>query len=503
MKRLRNLAFLAMVSLTVVPPTQAQVVSLRNGEYWIDQQFDQRKSVSITNGWQAELDASALGEGVHTICFRASDTRGRWSSPITRYFLRTVPTREGNHPATYQYWTDGDFDKRTTGQLSEGCTDLQVEYSSLKPGMHVFHIRVGDSYGQWSAPHTRYFLIPAPIFADNALAGYRYWIDGAYDQSVSGVMGETGTIDLQLDLSSLCKGLHTLSYQVNDKYGKASAPVIRYFVVMDSMPANNKITAYEYWFNTGPRARVEVEPENPLVLNDLVIEIKDVVPNEIPADYRFDTATETVYCDDDVFFGIAACDLAGHSSEAALSDTFRMTVPVRPVFVDLTEGETVTFRTPDAGHIRGFRMNATPGDSLAWTVSAECRTEFYGSDGTRVKAESATDDNGKMIYTLQAVTGTTYALLHHAPAVVQEMDITCSKLQATAITETSDGYTFCISKNSLTVHTPDSGRLKVFSMAGLTIVDADIPAGTSRLSLPTGVYLLQWENRTVHKIFVP
>lgn len=85
---------------------------------------------------------------------------------------------------------------------------------------------------------------------------------------------------------------------------------MKYFVVPDLLPADNKMTAYEYWFNAGPRVRVEVEPENPLTLNDLVIEIKDVVPNEIPADYRFDTSTETVCCADNVFFGMAACGMA-------------------------------------------------------------------------------------------------------------------------------------------------------------------------------------------------
>lgn len=503
MKRLRNLAFLATVSLATVPVTHAQVAVPQSGEYWIDLQFDQRKSVTLTDGWETELDVSALGEGVHTISFRASDTRGRWSSPITRYFLRTVPAHEGNMPTVCQYWTDGDFDKRTTEQLADGGADLQIDYSGLMPGMHVLNIRVGDGYGQWSAPHTRYFLLPAPTFADNAPVGYKYWIDGAYDRAAEGVIGEACTIDLQLDLAHLCKGLHMLSYQVSDRYGKAGAPVVRYFVVTDPLPADNKIAAYEYWFNAGPRIRVEVEPENPLTLSDLVIEIKDVVPNEIPADYRFDIATETVYCDDNVFFGISACDQAGNSTAAVLSDTFPMTVPVRPAFADLPEGEAVVFDAPQAGRICGFRMNATAGDSLAWTLNEGCVVDFYNSDGTRIKPESATDENGQKTYTMQAAEGTTYALLHHASAVAREMSITCTRTQATGIAETTDGCTFRTSKNGLSVSTPHSGRLKIVSAAGLTIVDTDISAGTSRLHLPTGIYLLQWENRSIRKILIP
>lgn len=503
MKRLRNLAFLATVPLWAVPAAQAQVAAPQNGEYWIDQQFDRRKSVTIAGGWQTELDVSALGEGMHSISFRASDTRGRWSSPVTRYFLRAVPSHEGNLPATYEYWTDGHFDKRVTGQLAEGCADLQIDCSALVPGMHVFNIRTGDAYGNWSAPRTRYFLVPAPTFDDNALAGYKYWIDGAYDRAVSGVMGETGTIDLQLDLQNLCKGLHTLSYQVSDKCGKTSAPVVRYFIVPDLLPAGNKMAAYEYWFNTGPRVRVEVEPENPLALDNLVIEIKDVVPNEIPADYRFETSTETVYCADNVFFGMAACDRAGHSSTAVLSDTFPMTVPVHPEFADLTEGTTVTFEAPGPSCIRGFRMDATAGDSIAWTLNSVCTADFYDGNGTRLPAKTKTDEDDNTIYEMKNATNRTYALLHHASAVVREMGIACTRLQTTGIAETMCGGTFRAAKNSLTVDTPHGGRLRVVSAAGLSVADENISAGTTRLRLPAGIYLLQWDDEAARKIFIP
>lgn len=503
MKKLRNLAFLATALLPVIPSAQAQVASPQSGEYWIDQQFDQRKSITIANGWQTELDVSALGEGMHSISFRASDTRGRWSSPITRYFLRAVPSHEGNLPTVYEYWTDGNFGKRTAGLLAEGRADLQIDGSALMPGMHVFNLRTGDSHGNWSAPLTRYFLVPEPAFADNAPAGYQYWIDGAHDRAVSGVVGETGTIDLQLDLSHLCKGLHTLCYQVSDQSGRRGAPVVKYFVVPDLLPADNKMTAYEYWFNAGPRVRVEVEPENPLTLNDLVIEIKDVVPNEIPADYRFDASTETVYCADNVFFGMSACDLAGHSSPAVLSDTFPMTVPVHPAFADLTEGTAVTFEAPGPGHIRGFRMGATTGDSIAWTLSGACTADFYDGNGTRLPAKTKTDADGNTMYEMKTATDRTYALLHHAPAVVRGMDITCRRLQTTGMAATMWGCTFRTAKNSLTVDAPHRGTLRIVSAAGRTVADEEISAGTTRLYLPAGIYLLQWESEGARKILIP
>lgn len=503
MNKLRNLAFSAAVLLSVAPVAYAQVVSPQLGEYWIDRQFDQRKSATIANGWQTVLDVSAFGEGIHSISFRASDTRGRWSSPITRYFLRIVPSCEENKPTVYEYWTDGNFNKRTTGQLTEGCADLQIDCSSLMPGMHSFCVRVGDSDGNWSAPRTRYFLRPTLALVDNALADYKYWIDGAYGRAVSGIVEETGMIDLELDLLHLCKGVHTLEYQVSDKFGNTCAPVVRYFVVPDLLPADNKITAYEYWFNAGPCIRIEVEPENPLMLNDLVIDIKDVIPNEIPAGYRFDATTETVYCDDNVVFGMTAFDLEGHPTPAVLSDTFSMTVPIRPVFANLTDGAAVTFEPPCSGRISGFRMNASSGDSIVWALKGICNADFYDSNGMRLQAETKTDESGRTVYEMKAVTDRTYALLHHASAVAREMEIVCNVLQPTGITEAVCGCVFRVTKSCLFVETSYGGRLRIVSSDGLIVADKVLSPGMSYLHLSTGVYLLQWENETVRKILIP
>lgn len=174
------------------------------------------------------------------------------------------------------------------------------------------------------------------------------WID---DEETARDKGRIsgGVVSVDLDLASLSAGLHRLALRVSDSRGVWSSPRTNFFIGHDTLPAGNGISAYSYWFNRGPRVRVNVNTVNPLVVSDLWIEVKDVVPNRIPSDCRFDTATGTLYCDDDVFFGIQAYDMAGSPTEAVLSDTFRMTVSVTPDFVDLADGVPVAFAAPEAG----------------------------------------------------------------------------------------------------------------------------------------------------------
>lgn len=138
---------------------------------------------------------------------------------------------------------------------------------------------------------------------------------------------------------NLSRGLHTFSYYVGDALLKNSAPVTRYFVIPD-LPelSGDKISAYEYWFNHGPRKHVDVDPQNPLDLQNLYINIEDVVPNAIAKDYSFDAVNLSVTTPDNVFFGIQAYDNAGHATQAVLSDTFAINVTIQPEFIALENG---------------------------------------------------------------------------------------------------------------------------------------------------------------------
>lgn len=503
-KIMKLISAAAVVLLSVAPSAAQQDVTVQTGEYWLDGDFGRRQAFPLSGTWQTTLDVSALPEGLHTLGFRAADSRGRWSVPVLRYFLHADRFPSGSVAGKYEMWIDRDFDRRTSGSLQSGVLDTVPDFSALVPGLHTLSVRATDSHGRWSVPYVKYFLkTVASSFGDNVVTGCCYSIDGVNAVGVSVAPVADGVQELSLDVSGLTPGLHTLACLFEDARGRLNAPLLKYFVVPDTLPADNAVTAYEYWFNAGRRTRVEVEPENPLVLKDVEIAIEDVVPHEITDGYRFDVASGTVYCDDSVHFGIVACDRAGHTTGAVLSDTFPMTVPVQVDFTELTDGERMPFAAPAAGRISGFVMPAAAGDSLVWSIGGDCRADFYAADGQRLPVVEAADGDGRRVFRMQAVTEATYVLIHHASPVLRAMDVDCIRQQASGMLHAAAGWSCRVARQSLTVKTAKAGVLRVCDVAGYTVIVRRLEAGTACFALPPGIYLLAWDGVAVRKISVP
>ena len=506
MNRLLTIILLTVGCLSASLPLSAQDVTLSDGEYWIDQQFDSRKSVPLAGGWATELDVSNLQEGIHALHFRASDSKGRWSVPILRYFLRCGRSLESNAASGYELWTDNDFAHRTSGTLTDNVVSMELDMKSLHPGLHNLSFRTSDSNGQWSVPRIKYFLVTSKALTDNALTVCRYWTDGNFDNAQETTPNGDGTIDLKLDMNGMGKGLHTFSYQVGDKENRLSPAIVRYFIVPDTLPADNNIVGYSYWFNHGQHVGVDATPANPMEISNLMIDIKDVVPNEITTGYSFDPVTATVLCDDKVFFGMEAYDKAGHATAAVLSDTFNLQVPVNVPFTELQKAVPATFRAPGAGQIYGFTMRAETGDTLLWKVTGECTADAYAADGTKIVwARSTTDEEGLMTYQMKATSKLTYVLLHHATGTWRESAITCNVLAYTdGITGiTANGCTFKTGKQYLLVETVTDGILRITNMGGTEVYANNVPKGITRVSLTTGVYMLSWNGTYTGKVAIP
>ncbi len=485
---------------------RAQSVTPRTCEYWTDGQFDSRTSVPLSGSMETTLDVSALPAGVHALNIRVSDSKGRWSSPYSRFFLRTERLLDGNAPGVYEYWIDNDLSTRVSGNLTDGGAAFDADLSSLSPGLHSFSLRCGDTMGYWSTPVVKFFLRTEQEFSDNTPATYRYWIDDFKGEAKETAVGADGTASLELDLSSLSAGLHTLSMYPTDSRGIAGAPAVKFFAVPEPTLSGNTMTAYEYWFNSGSRTRVACAAANPLVITDLEIGIENVVPNEIPSDYTFDVTTGTVWCDDNVSFGMQAFDALGNASAAVLSETFPMRVPVRPDFTSLSSASMVTEPAPRAGEINAYRVECAAGDSLIWTVSKDCSFDLYDAAGNRLKSTQTTNnEDGVSTYKTLAATTVTYALLHHAPAVFTETAVTCVIGSTTGIgsSATVGGLKVRTAKNTLIVNAPSETMLNVVNVSGQTVISESIAGGEHRYNLPSGVYVARTGNHGNFKVLVP
>lgn len=220
---------------------------------------------------------------------------------------------------TCEYWFDYGFGSRVSEIMDNGDLRRSFDVSAMTTGVHSITLRFRDDQGLWTAPVAKHFVIPAQpleMHDDNKIYGIEYWIDYDYDyDSRKYQTAYGGCVAMTLDITGLNPGVHSVAYRVRDTRGLSAATFLKHFVVPSEAPAMARgISIYEYWFNDGPHTRVDVDMQNPLIISNMVIEVKDVVPNAITEAYRFDVADEKVIQPDDVTFGIQVFDVLGELS---------------------------------------------------------------------------------------------------------------------------------------------------------------------------------------------
>ena len=150
-----------------------------------------------------------------------------------------------------EYWIDQQFDSRQTANMSAGELTTQFNMSALPLGLHSLALRTRTGDGRWSPVLVKYFLVPQPgSTQENNLAGYEYWIDGNYNNKVTGTFSASGIITTDLDMSSLPVGLHSISFRALDDNGHVSSVLVKYFLVpQPGSTQENNLAGYEYWID--------------------------------------------------------------------------------------------------------------------------------------------------------------------------------------------------------------------------------------------------------------
>ena len=492
------LSFFCLVGLFQMVQAQVTPKSL---EYWFDTNFAQRSSVATTGSLSQNIDVSTLRPGIHTLSVRVSDTKGRWGAPLLKYFLIGEKSITQNKLTSYEYCFDGNWDASVSGKFDKELT-LDISLEGLREGLHHLLLRVADEEGRISQTVLKHFLVYGEDPKERELTSYKYWID-EFDKAVKGVTSD-GNVALDIDVSSLNKGLHTLGYQIGDNKGRWSAPRLLYFIVPEMEVGTDKLVAYEYWFNRGPRTRVQTTENKLLTLSNVMIEVKDVIPNYIPSDYTFDVKTESVSCQDNVFFGMQVFNAANQASLAVLSDSFLMTVPIDPHFLPLNNEEKQTFAAPTTGLMQGLKTLCSVGDSLIYTLSAQgVQADFYDANGNRLEVEIEENELGETIYELAAKTNKCYVLLYGAPDVMNELSMSLCSTRASSINDLANDLFISTSKQKLHVESMSNGSITIYSVSGKNIVSQRFNQGKTTFSLPSGVYLVQVNKGKTIKVLVP
>lgn len=500
MKTFINKICILLTAIGTCATLQAQTAGY---EYWIDGTFEQRTFVPHgTEQIALQVDASALAPGLHRYQFRARDAQNRWSSPLCRYFLRTGTDHSQSRPAMYEYWIDSEAP--THGFQTGPTLNLTLDMERLQPGIHTLKLRTADTEGRWSAPIVHYFLRLGPDISPNMLQRYESWIDSDYDKRQSGAVTD-GTLQLSTDISHLSTGIHRFQFRICDAIGQWSSPQALYFARVDTLPTNNAITAYEYWFNKGSARKINVSPANPLQTGDLWIDVDSITPNAVPDDYTIDWSTRTVYCPDNVVFGLRFLDTTGRSTTARC-DTFVYNVPQILNPQALAFGEETTVISPDAGRLYSYTVNATKGDSLVWNVSGPCHIDLYDADGKQLYRWKTMA--GFIEEKMQAKTdGTLTALVYTIGT--DTLHVTCHKPVPTIILHPYNSTTPRITRqgNRLMVEGAQNMTCTICHIQGYVAETRRISSETECFQLKRGIYLVQLTNNDqsckVVKITIP
>ena len=243
-----------MLTLLCYMTAVAQGPTVTKCEYWIDQQFDSRTTVTMTGTeWNSSIDISALRAGLHSIAFRVADNNGLYSSALVKNFLLVQGTGTAdNSLQTYEYWFDQKFDAKKSGAIpTGGVINIDEDISALNYGLHSIAMRVVDKNGVVSSALTKNFLlVQGTGTGDNSLQIYEYWFDQKFDAKKSGTIPTGGVINIDEDISALNYGLHSIAMRVIDKNGVVSSALTKNFLLVQGTgTGDNSLQTYEYWID--------------------------------------------------------------------------------------------------------------------------------------------------------------------------------------------------------------------------------------------------------------
>jgi len=215
-------------------------------QYWIDGKLE----AAVTSDTKPQpIVVSSLAAGLHTFTVRVQDLAGRWSTQVTKTFIKPYAeiSVAGKEIVKHQYWIDGKLEAQVTLNQKDPIDIIEIE--GLSPGLHSLTVRVQDNTGVWSSQVAKYFIVPYNEVSvdDKQIVQHQYWIDGNVDAMVT--LNQQAPIDI-INIEGLKPGLHSLTVRVKDNTGVWSSQVAKYFIVKGEETVEEAtITRYMYWFD--------------------------------------------------------------------------------------------------------------------------------------------------------------------------------------------------------------------------------------------------------------
>ena len=152
----RSLILVAIAITAFAATAQKSIVQRK---CWLDGNI--AASQSLAEG-PVSIDISSLKAGLHSFAIRVQDSDGKWSSSVTRFFLKPAAPSEATI-VRCMYWFDGDIQHAVTAPLEGNNGVISVDVDPLPAGEHTLSWMVGDDKGSWGEVTTEVFIVPHPI----------------------------------------------------------------------------------------------------------------------------------------------------------------------------------------------------------------------------------------------------------------------------------------------------------------------------------------------------
>lgn len=202
--------------------------------YWFDGNDTELKTETVTgNIWKSNIDVKNLNVGLHTFYVQATDYCGTNSPTIVRDFYKTI---HGFQDTKYTCWFDEDYTTAQTGIYDGDIIWLDV--SKLQDGFHTLYIQA-EQYAVSKAIAHSFIKVPQTE-AIGALTCLIFIDDKLYLKEK--IEPQEGILNLDIDVTTLSQGVHTLQTLVVTPTGAATKISNHFFIrsTTDNEMANLK-----------------------------------------------------------------------------------------------------------------------------------------------------------------------------------------------------------------------------------------------------------------------
>ena len=210
--------------LFYVPASMSSDATISRCEYWIDNDYANRKSGTNETIITSMIDISKLNPGVHFLNYQATNN---FDDPgiIFRqpFFVPSIATDDAQI-IRLEYWVDNDFENRVKLQGVPNIHEHGIDISKLSAGIHIFNchaISFYDGFGDDNSAQSitrMLFYIPEHISKDVAIAEYEYWLDGDFAGKKTGTDAKD-IYELTMDVSNLADGEHAFNFRAKNTDG--------------------------------------------------------------------------------------------------------------------------------------------------------------------------------------------------------------------------------------------------------------------------------------------